>query len=380
MASLRAQSSELEPLSKFCILAPQYRSKAFGTLIRKAKTWEKETWQCSDCLSPVWRFYSLWAIKPHGTFFDYICLIQLYDGCFWEFQSDLSISPAPFFLYPKRERLSLLQTSLQSYPLCFHHSLWGGESMISQSSNYVHLHIRSGACKTKDTWAATDKMIPSNKQQRRKLTIHTAASDGWKTVMGLDGGSSWLIYKNNGTECNMGGLPPDQTHKAVPAASHQHHCNSKHSVPSGLKPVPCLCAHRCPLVGCLYCPVWPFWKPASHRAGDVCLGQPFERDLLACLPGSTHDFPTNIYWVRTMCQVLFYILKNQQWPKQTKIPDLKDLAFYILPMQVTFTGTQTSVPEITKSLWVLTNASPPPPPKSCFLTQTPEDNTWTEIL
>ena len=39
------------------------------------------------------------------------------------------------------------------------------------------------ACGTKDTRAAADKMIPSDKQQRGKLIIHTAASDGQKAEM-----------------------------------------------------------------------------------------------------------------------------------------------------------------------------------------------------
>lgn len=64
-------------------------------------------------------------------------------------------------------------------------------------------------------------------------------------------------------------------------------------------------------------------------------------------------FFTNIYWVPTMClytyeqQVMFCILMNQQWAKETKIPDLKELAFYILPMHMTFARTQRSVPETT---------------------------------
>lgn len=36
----------------------------------------------------------------------------------------------------------------------------------------------------------------------------------------------------------MEGLAPEQTHRAGPAAFHQHHC--KHSVSSGSRPVSCL--------------------------------------------------------------------------------------------------------------------------------------------
>lgn len=81
-----------------------------------------------------------------------------------------------------------------------------------------------------------------------------------------------------------------------------------------------------------------------------------------------------------MCQALFYTLKNQPGTKQTKTPALKELAFCDLLMQATLTRTLRSVPESITSLCVLTNTSPSPPPKSCFLTQTPEGSTWTEIL
>lgn len=78
--------------------------------------------------------------------------------------------PHPLCL--NRGRLSMPPTSLQPCPLCFRHTLWGGESVISWAQT-LHLHIHSGACETKDSWAASNKMIPSDKQQRRKNILST---------------------------------------------------------------------------------------------------------------------------------------------------------------------------------------------------------------
>ena len=132
MASLGAQSSEFwNLLSKLCILAPQYRSRAFGTLIRKAKPWKRET--CNVLIiSHLCGGFILCGPLNHMV----PSLIASADPIIWwaAFETFNLIFPpllTLFSLYLNSERLSLLQTSLQPYPLCFHHLLWEGESMIS---------------------------------------------------------------------------------------------------------------------------------------------------------------------------------------------------------------------------------------------------------